>query len=284
MAPEVASDTEAHQDPQRSGAMPLGDHLRELRSRLVKSGIAIALGMVVGWIFYPETFAWLSAPFADVVTQAQAEGREVTLALTGVADPFILQLQVAALSGLLLSAPVWLYQLWRFVTPGLHRHEKKWALAFAIFATPLFLSGVLLAYTVLPFGLEILFGFTPDNVENIVSVDRYLSFFIRMVLVFGVGFLAPLMIVLLNFAGILTGKRLLSWWRWIIFSIFIFSAVATPTGDPINLVLLAAPILLLMMIAVGISLLNDKRRARKSPQDEDFSQLDDDEISPLDQD
>jgi sec-independent protein translocase protein TatC len=157
-------------------------------------------------------------------------------------------------------------------------------MAFAIFATPLFLSGVLLAYTVLPFGLEILFGFTPDNVENIVSVDRYLSFFIRMVLVFGVGFLAPLMIVLLNFAGILTGKRLMSWWRLIIFSIFIFSAVATPTGDPINLVLLAAPILLLMMIAVGISLLNDKRRARKSPKDQDFTQLDDDEISPLDQD
>ena len=284
MAPEIASDTEAHQDPHRSGAMPLGDHLRELRSRLVKSGIAIALGMVVGWVLYPETFAWLSEPFADVVAQAQSEGREVTLALTGVADPFILQLQVAAVTGLLLSAPVWLYQLWRFVTPGLHRHEKRWAMAFAVFATPLFLSGVLLAYTVLPFGLEILFGFTPDNVENIVSVDRYLSFFIRMVLVFGVGFLAPLMIVLLNFAGILTGKRLLSWWRWIVFTIFIFSAVATPTGDPINLVLLAAPILLLVMIAVGISLLNDKRRARKSSKYQDFTQLDDDEISPLDQD
>lgn len=283
MAPEIASDTEADQDPQRASAMPLGDHLRELRSRLLKAGIAIAIGMVIGWIYYTEIFTWLSAPFADVVAQAQAEGREVTLALTGVADPFILQLQVAAVTGLLISAPVWLYQLWRFVTPGLHRHEKRWAMAFALFATPLFLSGVFLAYTVLPFGLEILFGFTPDNVENIVSVDRYLSFFIRMVLVFGIGFLAPLMIVLLNFAGILTGKRLLSWWRWIIFTIFIFSAVATPTGDPINLLLLAAPILFLVVIAVGISLLNDKRRARKAPKDLDYSQLDDDEISPLDQ-
>jgi sec-independent protein translocase protein TatC len=263
--------------------MPLGDHLRELRSRLLKSGIAIALGMVVGWGNYTAIFNWLSAPFTDVVAQAQAEGREVTLALTGVADPFILQLQVAAVTGLLISAPIWLYQLWRFVTPGLHRHEKRWAIAFALFATPLFLAGVFLAYTVLPFGLEILFGFTPDNVENIVSVDRYLSFFIRMILVFGIGFLAPLMIVLLNFAGVLTGKRLLSWWRWIIFTIFIFSAVATPTGDPINLLLLAAPILFLVMIAVGISLLNDKRRARKAPKDLDYSQLDDDEISPLDQ-
>ncbi len=283
MAPEVAPDTEAHQDSHRLSAMPLGDHLRELRSRLLKSGIAIALGMVVGWVYYTAIFNWLSAPFAAVVAQAQAEGREVTLALTGVADPFILQLQVAAVTGLLISAPIWLYQLWRFVTPGLHRHEKRWAIAFALFATPLFLAGVFLAYTVLPFGLEILFGFTPDNVENIVSVDRYLSFFIRMILVFGIGFLAPLMIVLLNFAGVLTGKRLLSWWRWIIFTIFIFSAVATPTGDPINLLLLAAPILFLVMIAVGISLLNDKRRARKAPKDLDYSQLDDDEISPLDQ-
>lgn len=261
--------------------MPLGDHLRELRSRLVKSGIAIALGMIVGWVYYAQIFAWLSAPFNTVVEQARAEGRDITLALTGVADPFVLQLQVAAVTGLLLSSPIWLYQLWRFVTPGLHRHERRWAIAFALFATPLFLSGVLLAYTVLPYGLELLFGFTPESVENIVAVDRYLSFFIRMILVFGIGFLAPLLIVLLNFAGVLTGKRLMSWWRWIIFTIFIFSAIATPTGDPINLLLLAAPILVLVMIAVGIALLNDKRRARRNPTSIDYSTLDDDEISPL---
>jgi sec-independent protein translocase protein TatC len=136
---------------------------------------------------------------------------------------------------------------------------------------------------VLPFGLEILLGFTPANVENIVSVDRYLSFFLRTVLVFGVGFLAPLLIVLLNFAGILSGKRLVSWWRWIVFTIFIFAAVATPTGDPINLILLAGPIMILVIIAVGISLLNDRRRARKS-RNTDFSELGDDEISPLDTD
>lgn len=281
MAQDLSPDTESVEEPQRAGAMPLGDHLRELRSRFVKSGIAIALGMIVGWVYYTPIFAWLSMPFNAVVEQARSEGREVTLALTGVADPFVLQLQVSAVTGLLISAPIWLYQLWRFVTPGLHKNEKRWAIAFALFATPLFFSGVLLAYTVLPFGLEILFGFTPDNVENIVAVDRYLSFFIRMVLVFGVGFLAPLLIVLLNFAGILSGKRLISWWRWIIFSIFIFAAVATPTGDPINLLLLAAPILLLVMIAVGVALLNDKRRARKAPRDVDYESLSDDEISPL---
>lgn len=168
----------------KSGAMPLTDHLRELRSRLLKAGIAIALGMVVGWIYYPQLFGWLSAPFESVVAQARANGQTVILALTGVADPFVLQMQVAAVAGIILSSPIWLYQLWRFVTPGLRRNEKYWALGFVAVATPLFAAGVMLAYTVLPYGMQILFGFTPAGVENIVSVDRYLSFFIRTILVF----------------------------------------------------------------------------------------------------
>ncbi len=269
------------QQVKSAGAMPLTDHLRELRSRLLKAGIAIALGMVVGWIYYPQLFGWLSAPFETVVEQARANGQTVILALTGVADPFVLQIQVAAVAGIILSAPIWLYQLWRFVTPGLRRNEKFWALGFVAAATPLFAGGVMLAYTVLPYGMQILFGFTPAGVENIVSVDRYLSFFIRTILVFGVGFLAPLMIVLLNFAGVLSGARLVSWWRWIIFIVFIFAAVATPTGDPINLLLLAGPILLLVIVSILISLGNDRRRARRRPKDEDFSTLDDDEASTI---
>ena len=263
-------------------AMPLTDHLRELRSRLVKSGIAVAIGMVVGWVYYVQLFAWLSEPFEAVVEQAQGEGRTVTLALTGVADPFVLQMQVAAVAGLVLSAPVWLYQLWRFVTPGLHRNERRWALGFAAVATPLFGAGVLLAYFVLPFGLEILLGFTPQGVENIVSVDRYLSFFIRTILVFGVGFLLPLLLVLLNFAGILSGARLVSWWRWILFGVFIFAAVATPTGDPINLLLLAGPLIILVGIAVGVCLLNDRRRRRKRAGEPEVDDFDDDITSPID--
>lgn len=265
-----------------NASMPLVEHLRELRSRLVKSGLAIVAGMVVGWIYYAQLFAWLSRPFENVVAAARAEGREVTLALTGVADPFVLQIQISALAGLLIASPIWLYQLWRFVTPGLHRHEKKWAIGFVIFAVPLFAGGVFLAYSVLPYGLEILFGFTPANVDNIVSVDRYLGFFIRVVIVFGVGFLLPLMLVLLNFAGVLTGRRLLSWWRWIIMGVFVFAAVATPTGDPINLMLLAGPMLILLVIAVGIAMLNDRRRARKAGFEGDYADWDDDDASPLD--
>ncbi|MEC9212854.1 MAG: twin-arginine translocase subunit TatC, partial [Actinomycetota bacterium] len=118
------------QGNEQQAAMPLTEHLRELRSRLVKSGIAVVVGMVVGWIAYPTIFELLSQPFEGAVEQAQKEGRDVTLALTGVTDPFILQLQVAAIAGIVLASPVWLYQLWRFVTPGLHKHEKRWGIAF----------------------------------------------------------------------------------------------------------------------------------------------------------
>ena len=258
--------------------MPLTAHLRELRNRLAISAGFIVAGIVVGWIYYDRTFAWLSAPFADVVAQARAEGRQVTLALTGVADPFVLQLQVAAVTGLILSAPFWLWQLWRFVTPGLHRHERRWALAFVFTATPLFVAGAVVAYVVLPVGLELLFGFTPQNVENIVSVDRYLGFFLRTVIVFGIGFLAPLMLVLLNFAGILPAQRLIAWWRWIIFLVCIFAAVATPTGDPINMALLAGPILVLVGLAMVVAWLNDRRRSRRAGS---FEQWADDETSPI---
>jgi sec-independent protein translocase protein TatC len=268
--------------PDRAVAMPLSDHLRELRSRLVKSGIAIGLGMVVGWVYYPQLFSWLSAPFNAVVVQARAEGRVVTLALTGVADPFVLQMQVAAVAGIILASPVWLYQLWRFITPGLHRNERRWAVGFVAVAVPLFAAGVVLAYVVLPYGLQVLFGFTPDGVENIVAVDRYLSFFLRMILIFGIGFLVPLILVLLNFAGILSGRQLLGWWRWIVIIILVFAAVATPTGDPINLMLLATPIFILVALAVAIALVNDRRRARRRPHGEpDYSSLGDDETSPL---
>jgi sec-independent protein translocase protein TatC len=262
-----------------TAAMPLREHLRELRSRLVKSLIAIVVGMVVAWVYYDEIFAVIRAPFDDVVDAAAADGRDMTLAFTGVADPFVMQLKVAGVTGILLASPVWLYQLWRFVTPGLHRHERRWALGFVVVATPMFLAGAAMAYTFLPRGLQILLGFTPENIENIISVDRYLSFFLRMMLVFGLGFLLPLLVVGMNFAGVLSAQRLWSWWRWILLGVVVFAAAATPTGDPFNLALLAVPMLLLMLAAGGVCWVNDRRRSRRRG---DEPQWDDDETSPLD--
>lgn len=257
--------------------MPLAEHLRELRSRLLKSLVAIGVGMAVAWLFYDQIFAAIQRPFDDVMAAAEAAGRNVTLAFTGVADPFVTQLKVAGVVGVLLASPVWLYQLWRFVTPGLMRNERRWALGFAAVATPLFLAGAALAYQFLPKGLDVLLGFTPANVENIISVDRYFSFFLRMLLVFGIGFLAPILVIGLNLAGVLPARTLLSWWRWIVLGVVGFAAIATPTGDPFNLALLALPMLGLVALAGGFCWLNDRRRARRAG-----PVWDDDETSPLD--
>ena len=264
----------------KAAGMSLPDHLRELRSRVFKSTLAIIVGTIIGWIFYQQIFDFLAKPINDVVEEARAQGREVTLTITDVAGAFTLQIKVALVAGVILASPVWIYQLWRFVTPGLHRHERRWALLFVGIATPLFLAGVAMAYYVLPGALGILFDFTPESVANFLPVDAYFAFFTRVVLVFGVGFLTPLLIVALNLFGVLTGKALLGWWRGIIFGVFVFAAIATPTADPVNLMMLAAPVLILVGAALIFCFINDKRRARKGASEE-FAQWGDDETSPL---
>jgi sec-independent protein translocase protein TatC len=259
--------------------MPLVEHLRELRSRIAKSLAAIVVGMVVGWILYDQLFALIRDPFDLVLAEAAESGREMTLAFTGVVDPFVMQLKVAGVAGILLASPVWLYQLWRFITPGLHRNERRSALGFATVATPLFLAGAALAYTFLPRGLGILLGFTPESIDNIISVDRYLSFFLRMLLVFAIGFLLPLLVIALNIAGLLPAARIRAWWRWGFMGVVLFAAMATPTGDPFNLMLLAVPLLGLMALAWAVAWANDRRRARRAAAQPQWG---DDETSPLD--
>lgn len=264
---------------QRFKEMSLIEHLRELRNRLFKASLAIVIGTVLAWGFYPQIFEVLSQPVNEIVEKAQENGRDVRLVLGGVADAFVLQIKVSVVTSMLVTSPIWLYQLWRFITPGLYRKEKLRAYLFVSVAVPLFVSGAVLAYIFLPIGLNILFGFTPLGVGNYVPVDRYLSFFLRMVLVFGISFLAPLFIVMLNIFDVLEAKAITSRWRVVVLSVFAFAAVATPTGDPVNMTLLAAPVLLLISIATFIAWLNDKRRARKR-KDDPVLGLSDDEASP----
>lgn len=264
---------------QRFKEMSLIEHLRELRNRLFKASLAIVIGTVVAWSFYPQIFEILSQPVTTIVDQAQANGRDVRLVLGGVADAFVLQIKVSVVTSMLVTSPIWIYQLWRFITPGLYRKEKLRAYLFVSVAVPLFVSGAVLAYIFLPVGLNLLFGFTPLGVGNYVPVDRYLSFFLRMVLVFGISFLTPLFIVMLNMFDVLEAKAITSRWRVVVLSVFAFAAVATPTGDPVNMTLLAVPVLLLISIATFIAWLNDKRRARTRANDPVLG-LSDDEASP----
>jgi len=257
--------------------LTLGEHLRELRSRLVRASLGVLLATGAVWNFYPSIFAVIRRPFEDI----HASHPTAVLALTGITSGFSLQLRVSLAAGFALSSPIWLFQLWRFIAPGLHKHERKWAYLYSAIAAPLFLGGIALAYYVMPQMLNVLYAFTPNDVSNVTSVDSYLTFFLQLTLFFGLGFLLPIVFVMLNAVGILSGKRLVDSWRWIILGAFVFGAVATPSGDPLGMTVIAIPMILLMMVAVAVALLNDKRRARKSART-GTDQWADDEVSPLD--
>lgn len=262
------------------GAMTLFEHLREFQARLFRAVLGIAAGAAVAWVFYDQIFAFIRAPFDQVVAEAEAQGKEIVLAINGVTDAFTLQLQVVLVSGLVISLPIWLYQLWRFLVPGLKSNEKKWAYGFVVAATPLFLAGAWIAYWAMPSLLALLLGFTPENVANIINVTTYLGFTIQLMVFFGIGALIPLIFVMLNFAGVLSGGRLLRAWRWLVIGCLTFAAVATPSPDPLNMLIVAAPFMGIVAVAVGVMLLNDARRRRRDKR-LGYGQWADDQISDL---
>lgn len=263
--------------------MPLMAHLRELRSRVFKAVIAVVLGAIVGWYLYVPIFDFIIGPIESVAEKLRAEGFDIRITLASVTSPFTLQIKIAVMTGIILASPVWIYQLWAFVTPGLHKHERRYAYAFMFSAVPLFLAGVAVALWVLPKGLALLIGFTPEGVSNFLAVDAYLSFLVRTMIVFGLGFLTPVFIVGLNLVGILSADAIKRSWRWTVLGVFLFGAIATPTGDPLSMMLLAGPMLILIAIAFGICLLNEKRRARRARRagELNYDELDDDEASPI---
>lgn len=249
---------QASTEDSKLGAMTLPEHFRELRKRLVRSALALIICTIAVWNQFADIFAVIRLPYDSV----QGLGSNAVLALTGVTSGFSLQLKVSLAAAFVISSPIWIYQLWKFISPGLKRNERKWAYLFTAVAVPLFSCGVLLAYFVMPRMLDILFEFTPSDVENVTSVESYLSFFLHLTLFFGIGFLLPLVLVTMNFAGILSGERLRSAWRWLILGSFVFGAVATPNGDPLAMTFVALPMIALSFIAVGVALVNDGRRER----------------------
>jgi len=264
------------------GRMPLADHLRELRRRLLISVGAVVVGMVIGLLFYDPLLELFIGPFTATTERlADEQNLDAVINFDGIADPFTIPIRLAILAGIVFAAPVWIYQLWAFIVPGLYGNEKRWAAAVMVTAVPLFLAGVVLCYWLLPKGLTVLLGFTPDGVSNFVSFSRYFSFVVRLVLVFGLAFLLPVFVVLLNAVGVFSGAALSSARRWIIIGVFVFAAVATPTGDPITMLMLAVPMWLLFEAAVVVCRINDRRRAKRDAE-LGLAGLDDDEASPLD--
>ncbi|MCY0936188.1 twin-arginine translocase subunit TatC [Streptomyces sp. H34-S4] len=266
------------------GRMPLVEHLRELRNRLLKSVLAVLVITIVAAFFYKDLIDFMMKPMLDSVgctngVIEQRNGRPcAAMTVNGLIAPFSIALKVSLTAGLVLSAPVWLFQLWAFVAPGLHNHEKKYSVAFVAVGAPLFGAGAVLAYNVLPQTAVIMLEFTPDNASNLLPVDDYLDLVTRMVVVFGLAFELPLLLILLNVTGVLTAKRLASWWRAMVLGITLFAAFATPTGDPLTMLVLAGPIVALYFIALLVCYLNDRRRALNDPD----AGLDDDEASEVD--
>ncbi|MFF0385786.1 twin-arginine translocase subunit TatC [Streptomyces sp. NPDC004286] len=260
--------------------MPLVEHLRELRNRLAKGMLAITVVSVVAAFYSQNLMSFLSQPVPRC-TQGLGEstgGSCAVIAYTDLLSPFTTTVKVCFMAGVVISSPVWLYQLWAFIAPGLHRNERKYTYGFVAAAVPLFMAGAWLAYTILPISMRVLLGITPDGSANILPMDKVLDFIVRMILIFGGAFELPLLLVMLNFAGVVTGRRMAGWWRGVVMGVFVFGAVATPTTDPFGMIALAGPIVVLYFIAVGIALLNDRRRERA----EESAELDDDEASPLD--
>jgi sec-independent protein translocase protein TatC len=248
------------------GRMPLFDHLRELRNRVVKMAIGLIAGMVVGFVFFTPVWHFIERPLCRATIRGVSGCKTLgtnQLVLNGPLDPFYLRVKVALIVGILLSSPVWLYQLWAFIAPGLYRRERRWAYYFVGSAVPLFALGATLAYFAMTRGLHFLLDMVPAGVTPLITISTYLSYAGAMLLIFGVAFEMPLIFVLLNLAGVLTHERFRKWRRGIIFAVFAFAAIFTPSPDPFSMLLLAIPCVVLVEGAEIFSWVHDRRKAAR---------------------
>lgn len=235
--------------------MSLGAHLVEFRNRLFISAIAIALALVAGWFLSPWVWDVLRIPLQTIQDET---GRTAQIMYTDISSGFDLKVQISLFIAVLIASPVWLYQIWAFIVPGLTRREKWYAVGFLGTAVPLFLAGIYAGWTVLPNIVQLMANFQPSEDAFNMDARKYLDFTIKLMLAVGVGFVMPVLLVLLNFIGILRGKSILKSWRMAILLIVLFAAITTPAADLMSMFLLAAPIVVLYFIAAGVAIWHDR--------------------------
>jgi sec-independent protein translocase protein TatC len=257
------------------GRMALSDHLRELRARILKVFLLLVLGLAVSLVFFEQVYDIVYGPLQKARENLpDSSGFDTT---QGPGGGLLLYLKLCGFSSVVITSPFWLYQIWAFILPGLHARERKWSRVFSAIAGPLFLGGVALGYVTLAKGLEILIGFNPEGLTNLIEFNEYLQFFSRTLFVFGIAFEIPLFVVLLNLAGVVKGKSLGAHRAWIIVGTFIFAAIATPSADPFTMTFMALPMIVLFLVSEQIARHNDRRREKKNR----FADLSPDEASSL---
>ncbi|WP_433471886.1 twin-arginine translocase subunit TatC [Spirillospora sp. CA-142024] len=268
----------SRRDAAPDGRMPLMEHLRELRNRLIKAILGLVAGALVGWIFFPPIWDFLKQPYTRIPPE-HCLNNKCDLVVHGIFDGFFIHLKVALIVGAILSSPIWLYQIWAFVAPGLYQRERRWTYTFLAAAVPLFVAGGALAYLTMDKGLKIFIGLAPGDTTVLVGVQDYLGYAQAMLFIFGLTFELPLFVVMLNLVGILTHDRLRRSRRMLIFGVFVFAAVATPSQDPFTMLALALPTIVLFEVAELIAFVHDRRLSREP---DPYEGLSDDEASPLD--
>ncbi|WP_271178944.1 twin-arginine translocase subunit TatC [Leifsonia poae] len=239
--------------------MTLGEHFVELRKRLFRSALGLLAGAIVGWFLSDYLLNALRGPITDIATQ---QGRQAQLNYDSITGAFDLKMQIAITIGVLISSPIWLYQIWAFFVPALSRKELKYGFGFFFTAVPLFLAGAYVGWLLVPHIVTLLTSFAGEGDSSIISAKTYFDFVLKLVIAVGVAFVLPVFLVLLNFVGVLSASSIIRSWRWAFILIALFTAIATPAADVLSMFLLAIPMVLLYLAAYGVTWLHDRRAAK----------------------
>ncbi|MGW0480309.1 twin-arginine translocase subunit TatC [Nonomuraea sp. NPDC003214] len=269
------SDPKPQRDPE--GRMPLMEHLRELRNRVLIALAAVAVGLVIGWLVSGPMWELLKEPYCSAPQSRDLTG-ECSLTYNGIFSSFFITLKISLMVSLVVASPVWLYQIWAFVTPALYRTEKRYTMAFLGLAIPLFAAGAALSYLIMDTALGFLLSFSLEGTVATISIDEYLDYVLIMLLIFGVSFELPLLLVFLNIIGVLPRATVAKHRRLVIFLMFVFGALVTPGGDPVTMMALAAPMIVLFAAAELVMYLLERKRT------DPYAGLDDDQASALSDD